>query len=852
MTKTIDNETAARSSPWRYQPPAGAFDEMVDADGKLRPHWQHMADFLRGSAPQMLDSLKLETLRRLKEQGVYYNVYEDPAGQRRTWQLDPVPMLLPEHEWPQLEAGLRQRAHLFSLLLQDLYGPQRSLHEGLIPHEVVLRHPEFLRPAMVPPGSGALMSPLTLYAVDLARGPDGTWWVLNDRTQGPSGAGYVLEARAVTKRVLGQSVSDYSIAPLAQFFHQLKRHVVALAPDQQREPTIAVLSSGIGNEVYFEHAYLAAQLGITLVQGDDLTVRSGNVYLRTVDDLRRVDVLIRRVDSSFCDPLSLRSDSMLGVPGLMQAQQLGRIGMANALGSGVLECPALLPFLPALSRAWLGEDLLVPNVATWWCGQDKERKYVLTELSKLVVKRVDRPGQVIFADTLSRKELTKLADAIKATPWAYVGQEHLGFSTTPTLVGQSSASGQAAANSPVEARPLVLRSFLAGNGEHYDVMPGGLTRVGGSIDAQHVSTQSGGWSKDTWLLRRSGSMRDVLRLHPTGQRRQTAAVLTSRAAEHLFWAASYLERSESLLRLANSYQSRYETWLDYGFEADERVLHQWSPLLQSYMPGMLGGDVPPAPDTLRRALLGKGVGSLAYNLHRGLEGIYTVRDLWPLDSWRVIEELEELLTYAERNSDVIAVDQLVHPLLNAMLAFWGASQESLALTQGGLWLHIGRRLERVQNMLLIVGNFCRGLIVGEDATLALETLLEAHGCIVSHRRRYGIELNFLTVWQHLLLEVTNPRSLMHQLEELESLLHLLSKGVSHAHSQFGLSNLEKTMLAVTTTLRLADAREWSQSDTARALLSRVLGELSGRLRQLSTELDNHYFRHTQPFTQFSR
>lgn len=437
MAKTIDNETAPSASQWDYQTQDGAYDEMVGADGELRPHWRHLANFLRSSAPQTLDSLKLETLRRLKEQGVYYNVYEDPAGQRRTWQLDPVPMLLPEHEWPQLEAGLRQRAQLFSLLLQDLYGPQRALREGLIPHEVVLRHPEFLRPAMVPHGDGARIAPLTLYAVDLARGPNGTWWVLNDRTQGPSGAGYVLEARAVTKRVLGQSVSDYSIAPLAQFFHQLKRHVAALAPDQQREPTIAVLSPGIGNEVYFEHAYLAAQLGITLVQGDDLTVRSGNVYLRTVDDLRRVDVLIRRVDSSFCDPLSLRSDSMLGVPGLMQAQQLGRIGMANTLGSGVLECPGLLPFLPALARAWLGEDLLVPNVATWWCGQDKERKYVLSDLAELVIKRIDRPTSVVFGETLSRKELQQLADAIKAKPWAYVGQEHLSFSTTPTLVGSN-------------------------------------------------------------------------------------------------------------------------------------------------------------------------------------------------------------------------------------------------------------------------------------------------------------------------------------------------------------------------------------------------------------------------------
>ena len=846
MNKIIDSDMATPTgTEWNYRAPAGVYDEMLGADGELRPHWRHIADFLRDSPASTLDGLKLETLRRLKEQGVYYNVYEDPAGQRRTWQLDPVPMLLSETEWPQLEAGLRQRAHLFSLLLQDLYGPQRALREGLIPHEVVLRHPEFLRPVIATgPGSQPL-APMVLFAVDLARGPDGSWWVLNDRAQGPSGAGYVLEARAVTKRVLGQSVGNYSIAPLAQFFHHLKRHVAALAPDQQREPTIAVLSPGIGNEVYFEHAYLAAQLGITLVQGDDLTVRNGYVYLRTVDDLRRVDVLIRRVDSSFCDPLSLRGDSMLGVPGLLQAQQLGRIGMANPLGSGVLECPGLLSFLPALARAWLGEDLLLPNVATWWCGQDKERKYVLGELSRLVIKRVDQPGTVIFGDLLARKDLQKLAEQIKAMPWAFVGQEHLSFSTAPTLVGGSAGGGQ----TPAEAAPraLVLRSFLAGDGEHYDVMPGGLSRVASSAGAAVVSTQSGGWSKDTWLLRSTGSMRDVLRLHPSGQRRQAAAVLTSRAAEHLFWAASYLERSESLLRLVTAYQERYDMWLDYSFESDAQVLKQWQPLLQLYIPGAPFGDVPPAPETLKRALLGSGtVGSLAYNLHRALEGMYTVRDLWPLDSWRVIEELEELLTYAERNSDVIAIDQFMHPILNAMLAFWGASQESLALTQGGLWLHIGRRLERIQNMLLLVGNLCRHL-EGDDAALTLETLLQAHSCVVSHRRRYGNELTFQTVWQHLLLDVTNPRSLLCQLQELESLLHYLN-----ASPQFGLSEHEKILLAVTTALRLAEAREWSQQDTARALLSRFLGELSGRLRQLGTELDNHYFRHTQPFTQFAR
>jgi uncharacterized alpha-E superfamily protein len=339
-------------------------------------------------------------------------------------------------------------------------------------------------------------------------------------------------------------------------------------------------------------------------------------------------------------------------------------------------------------------------------------------------------------------------------------------------------------------------------------------------------------------------MRDVLRLRLATHGRHAAAALTSRAAENLYWAASYLERSESLLRAATAYQTRYDTWMDYSFDQDGRVLNQWLPVLQMYLPGALPAT--PAPNTLRQAMLASTTGSLAWNLHRGIEAVYTVRDLWPADSWRVIEELEELVTYAERNREVVGLDQLVQPLLNAMLAFWGASQESLALTQGGLWLQIGRRLERVQNMALAIVAVCRQLNDGDEAPV-LETLLDAHGCTISHRRRYGMELNYLTVWQHLLLEITNPRSLIYQLQELESLLHFLNRS-----PQFGLTEAEKILLGVLTQLKLAEAREWAGADNSRGMLARFLGELSGRLRQLGTDLDHQYFRHTQPITQFAR
>src|SRR5690606_20866314 len=386
--------------------------------------------------------------------------------------------------------------------------------------------------------------------------------------------------------------------------------------------------------------------------------------------------------------------------------------------------------------------------------------------------------------------------------------------------------------------------FLAGDGENYDVMPGGLTRVAGQAEDPLITGQSGAWSKDTWVLRKSGSMRDVLRLHRGTHGSHAAAELTSRAAENLFWAASYLQRSESLLRATTAYQNRYDSWLDYNLETDRRVLEQWLAVLSIYIPELTGTE--PAPDTLRRAMLSGKAGSLVWNLRRAIEGVYTVRDFWPLDSWRVIEELEELIGYAERNVEVVALDHLVHRLLTPMLAFWAASQEGLAQMQGGLWLQLGRRLERVQNMVASVVAVSRQLGDGEES-LAPETLLLAHGCMVGHRRRYGMELNYFTAWQYLLLDATNPRSLLFQLQELESLLHLLNQS-----PQLGLSDAEKILLGVVTQMKLADAREWVGADNARGILSRFLGELNGRLRQLGNDLDHLYFRHTQPITQFAR
>jgi uncharacterized circularly permuted ATP-grasp superfamily protein/uncharacterized alpha-E superfamily protein len=808
-----------------YRPLTGVYDEMLDADGEFRPGWKGISGYLGKISHQEIIRLQRESSRRLKEQGVYYNVYDDPEGVRRTWKLDPLPLLIPEKDWARLESGLAQRARLMSMLLSDIYGEQRCIKESWIPPEIIFQHPGYLSSC-----TGAVQQPLTIYAVDVARGPDGAWWALSDRTQGPSGAGYVLEARLVTRQVLGAQAGDLSPAPLAQFYLHLKRHLTTLASDQYREPTIVLLSPGIGNEVYFEHAYMAAQLGITLVQGDDLTVRQGLVYLKTVDDLKKVDVIIRRVDDSYCDPLSLRPDSMLGVPGLLQAQILGKVGMANPLGSSVLESPALLPFLHNLARHFLGEDLKLPDVASWWCGQPKELDHVLQNFDSMVIKTLDRSDLVAFGAGLSAKQKSALKQRIKAAPWRFVGQQCLSFSTIPTL-GETG----------LHPRHMVLRGFAAGDGKDYDILPGGLARVAADTNTFVVSGQKGGSSKDTWILRSSGSIKDLLRLRPSRQRRTAAAILTSRAAENLFWMARYNERTESLLRLIRAYVRRLENAYDFGFESSMEVLKALRPMLSTYC--YVDKDRLVRLDSVQSLVLNsQRMGSVSFNLNASIRSAYTVRDLWSGDCWRMVEEIEGLLQYSEKNWALSSMERFTQPFLSALLGFWGAASESMSEEQGGLWLGLGRRIERALNTLTSILNTIPELEHDQEGALR-EMLLEAHDSLNSHRRRFGTDYSYFNVWQHLLLEPGNPRSLLNATEHIGT-------GLEHLHHRHkaSLSILQKQHLALQTKLRLADAAQWRSAELVKQNLAPFLLEVQSRLLLLGQSIENQYFKHAQPVT----
>ncbi|HYP80768.1 MAG TPA: circularly permuted type 2 ATP-grasp protein, partial [Steroidobacteraceae bacterium] len=488
--------------------------------------------------------------QQIRESGVTYNVYADPKGQDRPWDLDVLPFIIDAQEWQGIEAGISQRANLLNKILGDLYGPQLLLREGLIPPPLVYSHGGFLRPA-----HGATVPSdvyLHIYAADLARSPDGRWWVMNDRTQAVSGIGYALENRLLVSRTFPRLYRDMRVQHLARFFATLRDSLLHFAPRGDGPTLVVLLTPGPYNETYFEHTLLSRYLGFPLVEGGDLTVRNGRVWLKTIGGLRRVHAILRRQDDSFCDPLELRSDSALGIAGLTECARIGSVLIANALGSGVLESGALLGFLPRLSERLLGQELKLPSIATWWCGEPAALKQVKEQAKRLVFKPVDRAHaiDVQFGNDLDAKGLAELAARLDAKPERYIAQELVHVSQAPVL--------SRGAEVGIEPRCVGLRVFAVATPAGYAVMPGGLTRVASSAQARVVSMQRGGGSKDTWvlspgqvdtsftLLRTTVTAADLVRA-PAG--------LPSRLAENLYWFGRHAERCDDtarLLRLALS------------------------------------------------------------------------------------------------------------------------------------------------------------------------------------------------------------------------------------------------------------------------------------------------------------
>ncbi len=812
-----------------YTSVEGRYDELLSAPGAPRPHWD---TFLRSLAAregiEVSETLALME-REIRENGITYNVYADPKGADRPWEVDPLPLLLSATEWDEISAGIAQRADLLNRVLGDIYGPQELLRSGAIPPSVVFGHSGYLHQVqgIRPPGGVHLFN----YAADLARSPDGHWWVVNDRTQAPSGAGYALENRLVVSRVFPQMFKELHVQHLAAFFEALRESMMRWAPKdhtdrvfERANPLVVLLTPGPYNETYFEHALLARYLGFPLVEGSDLTVRDGCVWMKTVEGLKRVSGILRRQDDDYCDPLELRSDSALGIPGLTDCARRGTVLLANALGSGVLESGALLGYLPKLSEQLLGEPLRLPSVATWWLGEPAALDDAWRRIDTLIIKPLERSVRepAVFGADLSAAQREALRERVAARPQRYVAQEWVHVSQAPVL----EAGTEPGRSQQMRSRTVGLRVFAVATPSGYHVMPGGLTRVAGDDQSRVIAMQRGGRSKDTWVLSDAPINASFSLLSRTVKPEDLVASranVPSRAAENLFWFGRYGERCDASARLL---RVAIADVLDESREPSDGVPPT---LILAQRFGLIDSVEQPATDLLRAATHpDEGLSERLKQLSRVA---FNLRDRMSADHWRSLNQLIGDPVFQRGLSST----HLGLPLAMAWLDRAVTSMTTLSgfvldgMTRGVGWrfLSIGRRLERLSTLCNVLQVATR-----EGRTHGLDWLLEYADSTVTYRSRYLVAPEWLPVLDLLLRDEVNPRSLAFQVKGLAEYIAKLEL----SHGRFASDVLAPAHHALR---NLSSVDLHPESET----LADVVGALQRAAHAVSDELTLKFFSH---------
>ena len=631
-----------------YQPLADGHDEMMDADGDIRDHWSGLATAYRALGVAELARRRDEIRTLLEQDGVTYN---NPAEQHRqsgAWTLDPVPFIVPSSEWTVIERGMIQRAELLDLVLRDLYGERRLLRTGVVPPEMILSDPQFVRACdgIRLPGDKQLV----VFGADLARSADGRWVALGQRTQAPSGAAYALENRRVMSRVFAQLFRATGVQRLTPFIESMRSALLGAVPDGVDDPSIVILSPGSLSETAFEHASMAAQLGYPLVQGSDLQSRNGRIGLRTVGGWVPVHVIMRRVDAGFCDPLELRSDSTLGIPGLTEACRAGTVSVVNTLGSGVLENAGLGGLMSTLAKHLLGTDLILESVPSWWCGDPASRSHVLAHLGELVVRPLSRSTLEHSIDTsrASAADIDELRRRISARPDQWVGQERLVPGSAPVLT-----------DTGIAPRATVLRTFAVAHGDSYVAMPGGLARAGSSDLAGPITNLAGAESKDMWVI--GSDAAHVIEFRPEESSPAPTApidALPARAAEHLFWLGRYAERAEAtvrLIRTINARRDEFDGAPPGPGPASLTILLEALTRITGTYPGFVGDDAPallddPTDELLSLVVDDRRPGTVAHAIRHMFDAIDVVRDQLSIDTWLVVGSLQRELERLEHGA----------------------------------------------------------------------------------------------------------------------------------------------------------------------------------------------------------
>ena len=750
----------------------GYYDELFDEFGGVREGWAAVWQKIQRFTSE--DLVQRDRLLRdlIEENGITYNVYSSESDRTRSWTMDMLPLIFSENEWGFVEQAMTQRVTLLNHLAADFYGRRRLLSEGHYPAALVLGNPLFLRPCngMVPKEGRWI----NFYAADLARSPDGSWWVLSDRLEAASGLGYSLENRTLSTRVVPGLMRDAQIRRLQPFVRQLHDSFVQMGPNGKSDPTIVVLTPGPLNETYFEQAYLARNLGYPLVEGADLTVRDNKVFLKTIEGLQQIDVIVRRLDASWSDPLEFRAESMLGVPGLVNVVREGQVVIANSLGVGVLESAALPAFLPSLSQHVLGEELLIPSVATWWCGQVRERAYVLDNLSKLIVKPVfhERERATFFGPNLSGQELEQVRALIEQEPEMWCAQEGVSQATAPVYQEGN-----------IQPRHFLVRVFMVPSEKGWMLMPGGLGRISPSIENVSVSMQHGGLSKDIWI-RKEGNTPRSQSLGQTKHKSKRVPLhpqLPSRVADNLFWLGRYAERADHLARVL---KESIDAVVD---PEDVSDLDGLGPLLRALIPAE---DYPrlrledrhnwtylDSVEVLSALIWDEKLpGSLIDSVAQVQRTASSVRERLSNQVSGILRGLTfsaPPVGYHEELSDLSfrAVDRTqLH-----LAAFSGLIAENMTRGHGWIFIEIGRRIERAMN---IAGMLRAAICQTEEPTdNSLKHILGVLDSMLTYRRRNLSTFKIDAILDLVIWDRTNPRGIQFQVDMLQDLAERLPDAV---------------------------------------------------------------------------
>ena len=839
---------------------APAFDEFVGPDGTARIGWDGLLEGLEGFAEVDLARAQREVARLLADDGVTYtpgpastrSVLDGPATDParsplagpRPWELDPLPLILDEREWSALEAGMVQRAELLDAILLDLYGDQEVLAQGLLPPAAVLDHAEYLRPLV---GAQRRGPGLFNLAVDLGRDTDGGWRVIADRTQAPSGAGYAMQNRRVVSRVLPEVYHAAQLHRLTPFFQAMRAGLLDAAPQRVENPRVVVLGPGTHSETAFDQAFVASLLGFPLLEGSDLTVRDGRVWMRALGKLEQVDVILRRVDSVWMDALELKAGSRLGVTGLVECVRQGTVSVVNDIGSGVLENPALLPFLPALCERFLGEPLRLPSVDTWWCGDPDGLQHVLAHFDDLVVRPISRDqGRSVRTAALSADRRDDLRAKITAAPHRFVGQQVLDLSVAPT-----------AEQSRLVRRSVVLRSFAVRQGGSYTAMLGGLARVSDDDDETRgvlVTAPGSGVAKDVWVVGhqpgtavrpaapravRVGGDSHTPRLD-TPLLDTTTAAMVPRVLSDLFWFGRYAERAEDLLRLVLATRTvAIETDSDVGAGRPLPELLRALTHVSTTYPGFtaadtLGGDLMPEfrsllLDRRRSGTVAQAVAALASSAQG-------VRDQLSDDVWMVLADIDRSLAalQAQPEDQGLQLADAAERVLSGLLALAGISGENMVRDAGWYMLDVGRGLERALQVVALLDATLTRHRESDTDRLVIEAVLSAAESIVTYRRRNRGREAAEAIIDLLIVDPHNPRSVAYQLGRIGADLRAIPNTSPTARPI-------RLVDAATEQVRHLDVGALTVVvDGDRTELHGFLGDLHAQLRRLSDALRDQY------------